>query len=265
VTTLYQAWGSIRGSLEKACSFNEIKNIVGLAGMDLGKLSHLEQKPRGDEGAATKGQLMAGIDAAFSNMDVGERESFISILVEELLKKDPKILEQLNDYLSRHGWGVIDNRLVPLNLFDPADLAELSKEPRADLVKAAQRFHSGDLSGAITAACAAVDMATSLIYATHSLGDPSKTSSFQERCNQSLKALSVISNIQDELQNLGWDDKKSKEFAQNLKGALNQGAYVMQTLRSDMGDVHGTKHILKPLVFVTLKWAELFVRTFSKP
>jgi hypothetical protein len=37
----------------------------------------------------------------------------------------------------------------------------------------------------------------------------------------------------------------------------------MQTLRAQMGDVHGSKPILKPLVFDVVKWAELFVRTLT--
>lgn len=39
----------------------------------------------------------------------------------------------------------------------------------------------------------------------------------------------------------------------------SEGAYVMQTLRSHMGDVHGTKSILRSLVFDCLRWAELLV------
>lgn len=52
-------------------------------------------------------------------------------------------------------------------------------------------------------------------------------------------------------------------LAHNLRGALNQGAYVMQTLRSRMGDVHGSKPVLKPLVFDSLKWAALLVRVMK--
>lgn len=39
----------------------------------------------------------------------------------------------------------------------------------------------------------------------------------------------------------------------------------MQTLRSKMGDVHGTKPILKPLLFDSLKWAGILVRTLTSP
>lgn len=156
----------------------------------------------------------------------------------------------------------MNNRLIPLELFDPADLMQLSDTSRADLVKASQRFRDGDLGEAISAACGAVDTVTSSIYADCALGDPTKAS-FQERCSKALDARKVLPNIESQLRDLGWDDTTLKSFLQNFKGALNQGSYVMQTLRSKMGDVHGTKPILKPLVFDTLKWAELFVRTLN--
>jgi hypothetical protein len=37
----------------------------------------------------------------------------------------------------------------------------------------------------------------------------------------------------------------------------------MQTLRANMSDVHGTKPVLKPLVFDSIKWAEILVRVLS--
>lgn len=37
----------------------------------------------------------------------------------------------------------------------------------------------------------------------------------------------------------------------------------MQTLRSKMGDAHGTKPVWKPLVFHALKWAELYLRILN--
>ncbi|MDR2924960.1 MAG: hypothetical protein LBU76_03270 [Azoarcus sp.] len=109
--TLTKAWGAIRSSLEQN-SFYNIKNLVALAGLDVTLLSHLEQK---SEKGATKGQLMTAIDAVFSKMNEQERQQFITILTEELLKKDPAIQDQLEEHLSRHGWGVIDHRLVPLD------------------------------------------------------------------------------------------------------------------------------------------------------
>jgi hypothetical protein len=125
-------------------------------------------------------------------------------------------------------------------------------------VKAAQRLRDGDLTGAISAACGAVDSATVRIYELQGLGDPG-LASFQERCKRAVEVTGVIPRLESQLRSLGWPDSEIVPFKRNFAGGLNHGAYVMQTLRSKMGDVHGSKPILKPLVFDCLKWAELML------
>ena len=39
------------------------------------------------------------------------------------------------------------------------------------------------------------------------------------------------------------------------KGAVSQAAYVMQGIRSGMGDVHGSKPALNTVAFDSIKWA----------
>ena len=57
-----RVWGSIRTLLQSTFSFYDIKEVVGLAGINLSELSHLEQK---QGGGASKGQLMTAIDKSF--------------------------------------------------------------------------------------------------------------------------------------------------------------------------------------------------------
>lgn len=254
MTSISAAWGTIRASLFQL-SFADIKTVAGLAGLDLMSLAHLQQRP---EKGATKEQLVSGIEIMLGRMDADALQRFVVWVAEELLMRRPELAALLADQLARHGWGLVDHQLIPLQLFDPSELANLPDGPRADLVKAAQRFRDGDLGGAISAACGAVDMAVANVYADYQLGAPA--SSFQEGCNCALRA---VVNLEDPLHDLGWDVNAAKILAQNFKQALNNGAYVMQSLRSKMGDVHGTKPILKPLVFDVLKWAELFVRTLT--
>jgi hypothetical protein len=59
--------------------------------------------------------------------------------------------------------------------------------------------------------------------------------------------------MEQQLRGLGWKQQEITPFRKSFEGAMNQEAYVMQTLRSNMGDVHGTKPFLKPLVFDCLK------------
>ena len=65
MTSIILAWPAVRACLQ-TFSFDDIKEVGGLAGFDITRVAHLVQKPlRG----ATKGQLMAEIDAAFGKME----------------------------------------------------------------------------------------------------------------------------------------------------------------------------------------------------
>lgn len=258
MATLIQAWGAIRATL-KTFEFSEIKTILGLAGFDLNEISHLEQAPK--EGAS-KGTLLSRIDMVFGQMDEGEQKRFMMILTEEILLRKPEMESQLESHLSRLGWSIIQGVLLPIQLFDRDDVENISEAPLLEMVKAAQRFRDGDLSGAISAACGAVDIVTARVYAEKDIGDPGEAS-FQERCKKSLNSMNVDGNLQRDLREIGWNQKDIDMFNDNFTGALNRGSFVMQSLRSKMGDVHGTKPVLKALVFDSIKWALIMIRTIE--
>jgi len=255
-----QAWNALRATLQNDFSFYDIKEIVALAGFDLTSIAHLEQKAGG---GASKGQLMTGIDQGLNGFDEESEKRFIAVVAEEVLKRKPDSRQLLYENLSRLGWSLCGNTVIPIEILDVSTLSKLPSESQEDLTKAAQRLRDGDLSGAITSACGALDAATSAIYNSASLGDPTRAS-FQERCKQALMASGVIPKLEKNLRGLGWNDNNIAMFQKNFEGAMNQGAYVMQTLRSRMGDVHGTKPILKSLVFDCLKWAELILRALKE-
>jgi len=255
---LVQAWGGIRATLE-TFRFAEIKAISGLAGFDLTLISHLEQA---ENGGASKGHLLTGIDRGLGQMNDDERRQFTTILTEEILARKPEALDQLESELSRLGWTLIQGRLVPIQLLDRDDVREISEASSVEMAKAAQRFRDGDLSGAISAACGAVDMVTTRVYKENGLGDPG-SASFQERCRKSFVAMAAGDMLRNGLHEIGWEPNDTDMLANNLAGALNQGAYIMQSLRSKMGDVHGTKPVVKALVFDSIKWALLLIRTIE--
>lgn len=258
MTSLVQAWGGIRATL-RTFGFADIKVISGLAGFDLTSISNLEQA---QDGGASKGHLLTGIDRGFGQMNDDERRQFTTILTEEILARKPEALVQLESELSRLGWTVIQGRLVPIQLLDRDDVRDISEASSVEMLKAALRFRDGDLSGAISAACGAVDMVTTRVYIEKNLGDPG-AASFQERCRKSFVAMGAGAILKNELQEIGWEPNDTNMLAQNLAGALNQGAYIMQSLRSKMGDVHGSKPVVKALVFDSIKWALLLIRTIE--
>lgn len=116
----------------------------------------------------------------------------------------------------------------------------------------------------INSAWAAVDSVAERIYRDKSLGDVDKSRSFQERCNKSLEAIGVFRAIDEQLDGIDWEESNVKLFKENLKKSLSQAAYIMQILRSGMSDAHGTKPVIKPLVFDSIKWSQIIVRLLSE-
>ena len=255
-TTLNQAWGAVRSVLRDAFTFYDIKEIVGLAGIDVTHLAPLVQRAGG---GASKGQLITALDGEIGKLDHATKPRVLAHIAEAVVTRQPRQKERLDEYLDRLGWQLVDGKLIPIELFDVSELTELPDAARTDLVKAAARLRDGDLDGALAAACAAVDSATNAIYAEHGLQSQS-SDGFQARCGTALKKRGTISRLAGELNALGWGEADVAILAKNLRGALTQGAYVMQALRSKMSDIHGSKRVLKPLVFDSLKWAALIVR-----
>lgn len=253
---LNSAWSAVSAVLKNTFSFYDIKEIVGLAGFDSTKISHLVQR---SGSSVSKGQLITEIEQHLSEFTTDEKRRFINIVVEEMLIKNNSIEEQLEQYLSRLGWQVIDASVIPIDILDRSELEELDETCKKDLMKAAKRFRDGDLSGALSAACGAVDSITNKIYKTKQLGDAGKAS-FQERCKVSLNAVGIFKTVENDLKDINWVDSGIVPFNKNFEGALNQAAYVMQSLRANMSDVHGTKPVLKPLVFDNIKWAQIIIR-----
>lgn len=249
-------WGPIRSCLTDNFSFGDIKSIVGYADLDMSQLSHLEQR---QPGGSTKSQLLSAIDNQISKIDENKKGLISSICCEEMLRKKPQLLDELERVFSRVGWKFSGSTLLPIDVFDISDLMEIPEKAHADIMKAASRLRDGDLSGALSSACGALDSVTNSIYGEFNLGDPNKDS-FQNRIKHSLDAVSAKSNLQAELQDIGWNQQGYKPLIANLESSLNQAAFIMQKLRSDMGDVHGTKPVLKSLVFDSIKWALILLR-----
>lgn len=253
------AWSASSAVLKNKFSFYDIKEIVGLAGFDTGKIAHLVQASRT---STSKGQLISEIESELNFYDDNDKRNFLNIVVEEMLSRNPSVENQLEAYLARLGWQIIDNKVLPINILDRNDIEEFDDAIREDLVKASIRYRDGDLSGALSAACGAVDSLTAKIYEVHELGDAAKAS-FQERCKVSLNKIGVFDAVRRELSDIDWKESGVVPFGKNFEGALNQAAFIMQTLRANMADVHGTKPVFKPLVFDSIKWAQIIVRLLS--
>jgi len=252
-------WGPIRSTLIEKFSFGDIKQIVGYGDLDMSLLAHLEQKQKN---GASKSQLLSEIDKQVGMMNDKYRNTFISICCEEMMRRKSDVIEELDRVLSRVGWKFSGTSLVPIVIFDIAELVEIPDVAHEDIQKAATRLRNGDLSGSLSAACGALDAVTSDIYNRYNLGDPGKAS-FQERIKKSINALKVKDRLVYELTEIGWAESDYKPLSENIEKSLNQAAFVMQKLRSNMGDVHGTKTAISALVYDSIKWSSLLLRILA--
>lgn len=253
-------WGPIRSTLQANFPFSSIKEIVGYAGIDMSRLAGLEQKRTA---GASKSQVLSAVDKQIGSIDEATAARVAAICCEEMLRRKEDLVEEIDRVLSRVGWKFTEGTLLPIDIFDIEDIQELPSEAYSDLKKAGTRLRDGDLSGALSSACSAVDSVTNVIYSKHNLEYPGKAS-FQEKVKRSIEILNVKIDLGQELQSLGWDRTEISMLTNNLSGSLNQAAYVMQKLRSNMGDVHGTKPVVTALVYDSLKWAALILRILSK-
>lgn len=213
----------------------------------------------------SKGDLLDAIatDSILDEWDDTQRERVLRIAAEEIVRRRPKLQPKLAGYLRRLGWALHDASMIPIEVFDIAELGDLPPESHSDMIKAAARPRDGDLSGALTAARGAVDAVTSKIYLRESLGDLGKAS-FQEEVRKSLRVCRALPHLAQELATFGWKPEKIKPVGHTLVGSLNQAAYVMQTLRSGNADVHGTRPVLSALVYDSPKWAALILRVLTQ-
>jgi len=234
--------------------------IVGFADIDMSLLANLEQR---SQSSASKSQLLSEIDKQVGRMDANAVGLVASICCEEMLRSKPNTIDDLERVLSRVGWKYSGTTLLPIEIFDVSDLNDIPSNAHKDILKSASRLRDGDLSGSLSASCGALDSVTSLIYKRYSLGDPNEAS-FQERIKKSIKAIGVKDKLISELQDIGWVESDFKPLFSNLDGALNQAAFVMQKLRSNMGDVHGSKPVISALVYDSIKWSLLLLRVMGE-
>jgi hypothetical protein len=269
------AWATIVPLLRKF-EFVAVQDIVGLTGFDRQTLLRLGiDQDRWNNESTSVELLVKQIEEHYLKFAEDEKLRFLNIVIEEILSGNHKLQgnfshekrdlkKKLEYYLERLGWQLIDNKVLAIVVLDQSDLKELNPSARDDLIKAATKFRDGDLSGAISSACAAVDSVTARVYQDNNLGDSSNSQSFQEKCNKSLKAIGVFEAIDRQLIEIKWKESDIKQFKENLKGTVSQAALVMQKLRSDMSDAHGTKPVIKPLVFDSIKWSQIIVRLLSE-
>ncbi len=245
----FDPWGPI-SSLLFDLESDSVQRIIERAGLALDwSLTEREEFSHKTRNRAYRGK----VSRALTELSPEDQRVFILNVAIELPSLNALLREQLRVILQRIGWDFIEDRLIQIDILSSFDISNLPGAAVEDLSRAAERL-THDLSGAISAACGAVESICATIYTEHSLGDISEAS-FQEKVNKSLLATGTLERLKENLLQIGWEASDADRFQQNLKGAINHAAYVMQSLRSRMGDVHGSQPALATIAFDSIKWA----------
>jgi hypothetical protein len=247
---LSRLYGALRSVLNEL-SVQNIRNTVAAAGIDVSQIS---SKSETRTGLGSRAEVMPAVDRLFGALSPDAKVTALCILAEKLRTSSPEITRQTDEILGRHGFQFINNVFVPVGILDKREADFLPSSSAAELARAIARLVNGDMSGAITSACGAVDLATQSIYTKHGWEDPGQVS-FSAKVNTALLKLNVFDKMKTELSEIGVEEHDAESIVNDMRKATNHAAQGLQLLRRTMGDVHGSKPALKKIAYDSVKWA----------
>lgn len=242
-------YGALRSELNKL-SVQDIRNTAAAAGIDV---SRITAKAEARSGLGSRAEVMPAVDRLFGQLSTEAQLTALRILAERLVTKNAELQADVQEILGRHGFQFIAGSFVPVGLLDSRE-SEFLPQSSSELARATARLVEGDESGAITAACGAVDLATQALYLKHNLGNPGQAS-FQTKVNTALKVLGTFERLSAEYLAIGVGPKDADELIEHLRAATNHAAQALQILRRTMGDVHGSRPALRSTAYDAIKWA----------
>lgn len=250
-------WRSIRMTVKDGCTFAEIKDIVAAAALPVEKLSHLQQKSLPAKGAS-KSELIDAVDCLITAAP--NPNEAIKRLMGVFMQSKPHLHGEIAKCIQQFGWHIEDGQLLPTDFQVEGASVDFSAEVRELLRTAYKRYGQEDYSGAMTAVCSALDQVTGCIYTKFRLGNRNDDS-YQQRASRCFSALEkeyrahyLAASIEESEINRLW---------QNYKGAINQAAYVLGSLRRNASDVHGFSNCPPPLVRHAIDCGTFIIRSFT--
>ncbi|MBN8995224.1 MAG: hypothetical protein J0H94_08355 [Rhizobiales bacterium] len=201
--------------------------------------------------------FLAGVERAFYRLEPDSRLAALSIFAAHFSKS-----EQVQNLFGLHGFEYVDGTFIPTALLDQREARYLPPSSASELAKAMKRLVDGDETGAITAACGAVDTLMQQLYVAHGLGDPSHAA-FAAKVNTAAQRLRVFEEMESELGALGMNITDAESIGSEMRKGTNHAAQMLQTLRRTMGDVHGSKPALRRAAYDAIKWASAICGLFE--
>jgi len=190
---------------------------------------------------------------AFAQLDIESKQRALPIFADAVARISEDNRSDLTHLLGQHGYQYINGTFVPVGLIDEREAKHLPQTATSELAKALSRLADNDESGAITAACGAVDATTTALYERHNLGDPGV--SFQAKVNTVINRLGVFEKMERELTEINIRPEDARKIRQEMHEATKHAVEALQVIRRTNGDVHGTKATYTRMVYDTIKWS----------
>lgn len=241
---------AILSEVAHSLSIPGIRGAAAAAGMDPSKIPATSEAKGG---MGSRAEVMPAVQKLFGDLTHERKETALPILAEQVMARSDEAKERLVTLLARHGYQFYKGALIKMGVLDEREAAHLPQIAASELAKAIGRLANGDESGAITAACGAVDATTTSLYEKHKLGDPG--GSFQAKVNTVLGHLKVFDRLEQELKELKLKPEDARKIREEIEEATKHATEALQVIRRTNGDVHGTKGTYTRVVYDTIKWA----------
>jgi hypothetical protein len=218
----------------------QIQNVVSRSGVRITNTHPAYIAPSTDR----KQEVLNQVRIAFDREKQRSQNAAMSILGDMAIGLIEQVgAEALQDALRHHGFNLLHDRFLPLDVLDLRSLCNVPAVCHDDLKTAAFRIAGQDYTGAITSACGAVDTLTNAAIERDNVPVRQwNKPSFSSKVNTVLfKHLRVHEEIRDNLIAEATSPADAKDAANRIRGETNKAAQRLRELRPGKSDVHGRK------------------------
>lgn len=248
-------FGAILAKLENSAGeFVSAKQLYS-AGLSAG----LDMK---DADPERRAPTLRAMNLSFGTLSPADRYRSLNSLAKTLIDSGRTNSEILTTLLYERECAWDGTKIVPMGALDEREFSFLPARSAEDIGKSFDRLSRGDESGAISAACGAVDLATGAAYQKLNLGDPGRPS-FSTKVNTALGAANVFRDMKAEFLEIGMSEEDSQSVVESFQQIMNHAGQSLQILRKRMGDVHGSRPALKATAYDCIKLASAICALFE--